>query len=154
MKKQRHNVILNLIDKYDIGTQEDLCAMLLEAGYDVTQATVSRDIRELKLIKVVAENGSQKYVRTTNEMAIHNRKPDKNDLLMREVVKSVDYAGNLIVIKASAGMGSAVGATIDDAILPNVLGTVAGDDTLLCVMRSEEAAAELTRQIKKMILEY
>ena len=154
MKKQRHNIILNLIDKYDIGTQEDLCRMLLEAGYDVTQATVSRDIRELKLIKIVAEDGSQKYVRTTNETAVHERKPDKNDLLMREVVKSVDYANNLVVIKASAGMGSAVGATIDESGLPDVLGTIAGDDTLLCVMRTTENAEELTKIIKKMILEY
>ncbi len=153
MKKRRQDVIRNLIDKYEISTQEELCDLLTEAGYKVTQATVSRDIREMKIIKLVLADGRQIYGIPASEMA-RDRKPEKSDRIMREIVVSIDYANNIVVIKADAGMGPAVGATIDAMEFPEMLGSIAGDDTLMCVMRSEEAAADLTKMIKKMILEY
>ena len=153
MKKNRQNAILELIDNYDIGTQEELCERLREQGFKVTQATVSRDIREMKLLKLVLSDGSQKYG-NPNKGRNGGKRTEKYDIIMKEAVVSVDSAKNLLVIKAHAGMGAAVGAMIDAMKIGELVGSIAGDDTVLCVMRSDEDACALEKKIHKMILEY
>ena len=142
MKKSRQNESLNLISSCDIGTQEELCAKLLENGIDVTQATISRDIRELKLTKVVGDNGKPKYVSIIGE-ALKTDKPQFNSVMMKSAILSVDYASNIIVIITNAGMAPALGSYIDSMEIPEMLGTIAGDDTLMCVVRTESEARKI-----------
>ena len=143
MKFQRQTKILELIEKEPLETQEELSARLREAGFDTTQATVSRDIKELRLIKVMTADGSYRYATAASEqeggMQIRVRR------IFRESVTSVAVAQNIVVIKTLPGLANAAGYAIDAMPDPTVIGTLAGDDTVFCAMRDNESA-ELFRE--------
>ena len=149
MKLSRHTKILDLISKYSIDTQEELAKRLAESGYAVTQATVSRDIKDLKLVKVLGDNGVYQYVQSNGR---ENSQTDKNftSILINSVV-NVEFAMNIVVIKTHSGMAQAVGYVIDSSEFDEIIGCVAGDDTLLCVTKNEKNAAFLADKIKLMI---
>lgn len=149
MKLSRHAKILDLIAKYSIDTQEELARRLADSGYNVTQATVSRDIKDLKLVKVLGNNGIYKYVQSGGH---ENNSADKNfnSILINSVI-NVEFAMNIVVIKTHSGMAQAVGFVIDSFGFDEIIGCVAGDDTLLCVTKTEKNAAFLTDRIKLML---
>ncbi|MEG0979963.1 MAG: arginine repressor [Oscillospiraceae bacterium] len=148
IRKRRQNLIIELINKDVISTQEELLKKLKENDYDVTQATVSRDIKELKLIKKVGQNGRSRY-------AINQSETDdflsKYFSILSGSVLSVDYAVNTSVIKCYAGMANAACAAIDSMDWEGVVGTLAGDDTIFVICRNEDAAKQLKESIEKMI---
>lgn len=147
MKTKRHAKILEIIRRENIETQEDLSLQLNREGYHVTQATISRDIRELKLTKVAVPGGRQKYVVLDN--VIHNMS-EKFVRVFREGFVSVDMAQNLAVIKTVSGMGMAVAAALDDMGFDNVLGNIAGDDTILSVLRTQDDALKFVDQLRNL----
>lgn len=148
MKTRRQTKILELIKKYEIETQEDLSAHLEQEGYQVTQATVSRDIRELKLTKVSLTNGRQKYVALleTNEDL-----SQKYERIFRDGFISMDIAQNILVIKTVSGMAMAVAAALDALQLYEIVGTIAGDDTIMCAVRSTEDAIAVIDKLRKFV---
>ena len=147
MKNERQKRILELIEQYEIETQDDLIKYLKESGFNVTQATVSRDIRELKLIKGSSVNGVSKYAaRVKKEHVI----PRFNSALTESIIK-VDYAGNLIIIKTFPGMASAVATCVDSLNIEDIIGCVAGDDAILVVVKTNDSAADLSDKISQMI---
>lgn len=148
MKKKRQEALLEVIDRHEIDTQDELITRLRDHGYDVTQATVSRDIRELKITKVPTESGSYRYVRPDAKAMQKGGAQMKMSSTLLDSILSVDYACNTVVIKTMAGLANAVAVAIDHMHLPDVLGCVAGDDTILIVTRSENGAARLTEQVK------
>jgi len=150
MKTRRQTKILELIKKYEIETQEDLSAYLEQEGYQVTQATVSRDIRELKLTKVSLTNGKQKYVALleTNEDL-----SKKYERIFRDGFISMDIAQNILVVKTVPGMAMAVAAALDALQLHEVVGTIAGDDTIMCAARSTEDAISVIDKLRKFVEE-
>lgn len=149
MKSKRHSKILELISNYKIDTQEELQDRLNDEGFTVTQATVSRDIKELRLIKSLSGDGTYRY--TTN-----NSKENRGDLsfkfhtIFSEAVNSVDYAQNLVVVKCYTGMANAACAALDSLQWQGVVGTIAGDDTILLIMRNEEAAVNIAAELNKL----
>lgn len=148
MKNRRQDKILELIDQYDIETQDNLIERLQAAGYAATQATISRDIRELKLSKVMTGRGTYKYIRpATSETQINTR---FNSALIESIV-NIDCAGNLVVIKTISGMASAVATGIDSIKSNEILGSVAGDDTILVIIRDSESADRICQRLKMMI---
>ncbi len=149
MKLSRHSKILDLISKYNIDTQEELAKKLSEAGYNVTQATVSRDIKNLKLVKVLDESGVYRYAQSGTKETVAFEK-NLNSILINSVV-TVDYALNTVVIKTHAGMAQAVGFVIDSLGLDEILGCVAGDDTIICVTRNEKTAGNLADKINLLV---
>lgn len=146
MKGTRQSKILDIIGKEKIETQEDLIKRLRESGYDVTQATVSRDIRELKLVKTMTENGFYRYSLPTSNT--HESQHIYSTALANSL-KSVEFAQNIIVVKTYPGIGQAVGAAIDSLQEPNLLGSVAGDDTVLIIARTAEFAADFATRIRE-----
>ena len=150
MKTRRQTKILELIKKYEIETQEDLSAYLEQEGYQVTQATVSRDIRELKLTKVSLTSGKQKYVALleTNEDL-----SQKYERIFRDGFISMDIAQNILVVKTVPGMAMAVAASLDALQLHEVVGTIAGDDTIMCAARSTEDAISVIDKLRKFVEE-
>jgi len=150
MKSNRHAKIVELINKYDIDTQEELADRLNEQGFKVTQATVSRDIRELKLTKVAGEGGRQKY-------ALFHQ-PGQEDMsekyirVLRDGYASMDMAQNILVIKTVSGMAMAVAAAIDAMNWYEIVGSIAGDDTVMCAIRSTEETIQLMDKIHKIIV--
>lgn len=148
VKKRRHEKIVELINRYEIDTQEELADRLCEAGYQVTQATVSRDIRELKLSKVPVGKGRQKYVAFTQE---ETHLGDKYIRVLREGYLSMDPAQNLLVMKTVPGMAMAVAAAVDALKMEEIVGCIAGDNTIMMAMRSEEAALAVMDKIERMI---
>ncbi|MBR7184642.1 MAG: arginine repressor [Clostridia bacterium] len=148
MKNRRQDRILELIDKYDIETQDNLIERLQASGFAATQATISRDIRELKLSKVMTGQGTYKYIRPPqNKETVNTR---FNSALV-ESITHIDCAGNLVVIKTAAGMANAVATGIDAIHSNEILGSVAGDDTILVVIRDAEAAEKTCDKLKMMI---
>lgn len=148
LKIARHAKILELIEKYDIETQDELAQKLCEEGFMVTQATVSRDIREMKLTKIATERGKQKYsVITGNDTEITERLTR----VFKEAVVKMDYAQNMIVIKTLEGMGMAVAVALDNMQNPEILGTIAGDDTVFCVVRTHNQAAVIIEKLYRII---
>ena len=147
MKLERHSKIVELIDKYDIETQEELAAYLNEEGFHVTQATVSRDIRELRLTKVQTGKGRQKYA------LIHQQSPsdDKYIRILQDSFLSMDMAQNILVIRTVSGMAMAVGAAIDSLHFPEVVGCIAGDDTVMCAIRTLDDTIVLMDKLRKLI---
>lgn len=147
MKIKRHNKIMEIIEQHSIETQEELITQLRLAGFDVTQATISRDIRELKLAKVMCETGSYKYVlpKPGNEDGRH-----VYNKALSGSIKSVEAAMNDIVIKTYPGMANAVAAGIDALREHDILGCVAGDDTIIIIAHSTEAAAAISKRIRKI----
>ena len=148
MKKNRHEKIIEIVEKYDVETQDELIEHLRKLGYDVTQATVSRDIRELKLTKVTSEKGSYRYELPKPNRSVGNFKFSH---ALAESITSVDYAQNIVVVKTFPGMAQAVAVGIDNLHLQVILGCVAGDDTIMVVARSNEAAVDLNARIKEII---
>ena len=148
MKKNRHDKIIELINSHVVETQEQLASLLKESGYDVTQATVSRDIRQMKLTKQVTEDGRQKYVYTTADPEVMH---DKYVNVLRAGFVSVDVAGNLLVIKSVSGMAMALATAIDALDIPEVVGCIAGDDTIFVAIKTEEDALSVMKDFKGMI---
>ena len=148
MKKRRHKLILDLIEQYDIGTQEDLLALLRDRGYDVTQATVSRDVKELRLLKTLGANGVYKY---TVENTKNTGYSGMFDALFQSAMTKVDYAGNICVIKCSPGLAGAACATIDSMNVHDIVGTIAGDDTIFMLCRTAEEARGVAEALNRMI---
>ncbi len=149
MKHKRHEEIISIVNSFNIETQDDLIDKLRARGYEVTQATVSRDIRELKLTKTATGNNKYKYaVPSNNDAVIYS---SKYQYIVQETIISVDYACNMIVFKTLAGMAQAAAAAIDAIGWNELVGTIAGDDTIFVVMRSEEKAKEYTENFKKVL---
>ena len=150
MKTRRQSKILELIQKNDIETQEELSAYLVNEGYKVTQATVSRDIREMKLTKVSLSNGKQKYVVLTDareDMA------EKFVRVFRDGFVSMDMAQNILVIKTVSGMAMAVAAALDSLNYNEIVGSIAGDDTIMSAIRSVEDTVALMGKLRKLLEE-
>ncbi|MBQ9591103.1 MAG: arginine repressor [Butyrivibrio sp.] len=148
MKRSRHDKIIELINNNVIETQEQLASLLKESGYDVTQATVSRDIRQMKLSKQVTEDGKQKYVYST---ADSEAMQDKYISVLRAGYASMDVAQNILVIKTVSGMAMALATAIDALNIPQVVGCIAGDDTIMVAIKSNEDALNLMEDLKKLI---
>lgn len=148
MKNKRQDMILALIDQYDIETQDNLIERLQAAGFAATQATISRDIRELGLSKVMTGRGGYKYIRPPmGEGVDHNH---FNRALTQSIIR-LDAAGNIVVIKTSPGMAGAVATGIDAVLSGEILGSVAGDDTIIVVVRDPEAAARTCESLRTLI---
>lgn len=147
MKNQRHIKILELINRDDIETQTDIVNALNKEGYNVTQATVSRDIRELKLSKTSID-GKQRYVSLTMEDKNLNEKYLR---VLSDGFVSIDMAQNILVIKTVSGMAMAVAAALDTFKFNEIVGTIAGDDTIMCAIRTVDDTIILMDRIKKMI---
>ena len=148
MKTRRQTKILELIKKYEIGTQEDLSDYLEQEGYQVTQATVSRDIRELKLTKVSLTNGRQKYVallESNEDLA------QKYERIFRDGFISMDIAQNILVIKTVSGMAMAVAAAVDAMQMEEIVGSIAGDDTIMAAVRTTEDVQIVMDKISEMM---
>ena len=148
MKSNRQKKILEIISRHHIETQDDLIEQLLLEGFSVTQATVSRDIRELQLSKVLTGKGSYRYVAPKKEEMVAGMKI--NAALVDSII-SVDYAQNLVVVHTFPGLAQAVAAGIDNLALAEVLGCVAGDDTILVATRNESAAKSISERIHVMM---
>jgi transcriptional regulator of arginine metabolism len=148
MKARRQAKILELIRENDVETQEELSEYLEKEGFVVTQATVSRDIRELKLTKIATDNGRQKYAVIAES---DSGMMDKYARVLREGFLSIDMAQNIVVIKTVSGMAGAVCAAVDAMKLDKVVGSIAGDDTLIIVIRTEEDAVRVIKRLNKMI---
>lgn len=147
MKRKRLEKILELIEEYEISTQEELQGHLAACGISVTQATVSRDIKELRLKKVPSSKGILKYSFMKQDLT----KKEQLHNIFLGTVTNIDYAMNIVVIKCGVGMAMAACASFDSMDYPLVVGTLAGDDTIFIVMRSEEAAKELYRDLMEQI---
>lgn len=148
MKVGRQSKIIELINKYDIETQEELADLLTQAGYNVTQATISRDIRELKLTKIAVDDGKQKYIVLNNT---ETGMSDKYVRVLREGFLSMDMAQNIIIIKSVSGMAMAVAAALDALHIPGIMGCIAGDDTLMCVIKTNEETIGVMEKLNKLI---
>lgn len=148
MKERRHAKILELIGKFSIDTQEELLRRLREEGFDVTQATVSRDIKELRLIKALSPDGKYQY--STGQESSKDLS-SKFSFLLADNAVSVSYAGNIIVIKCLTGMANAVCAAMDLVEWEGIVGTLAGDDTIFVLMQNGEEAGRLCGALQKML---
>lgn len=148
MKKRRQAKILELIANNDIETQEELQEYLLKYGFEVTQATISRDIKELRLVKDLSSKG--RYVYSTGKKRKNNVTYRAGGIFSESII-SIDYALNTIVIKCFAGMANAACAAIDSMENDEVLGTIAGDDTIFMLCRTEETASEFTAKLRDML---
>ena len=148
MKKDRHTRILELIEANAVETQDQLIDLLRADGMTVTQATVSRDIKDLKLVKIAEKGGKYIYTRpkTTDE-----RPSAKFHNIMKETVISVDYAVNIVVIKTYPGMAGSAAAAIDSLHHTGVVGSIAGDDTIMIVSRNEECAQTIADRFHDML---
>lgn len=148
MKVNRHAKIVELINKYQIETQDELAEYLNEAGFKVTQTTVSRDIRDLKLTKVPAENGRQKYAVL---QSTQNGMTEKYVRILRDGFSSMDMAQNILVLKTVSGMAMAVAAALDAMNWNEIVGCIAGDDTIMCAVRTVDDTILLMEKIKKLL---
>lgn len=148
MKSNRQEKILELINQYEIETQDDLIRHLQNSGFVVTQATISRDIRELKLTKVLTGHGSYRYVMPSQPEALQF--PKYNRTVIESII-SAECAGNILVIKTYPGLAQAVALGIDNMNLPKILGTVGGDDTIISVTKDSEYAKEAVRKIHELM---
>ncbi len=149
MKSNRQNKILEIIEKYDLETQEELLDKLQSAGYKVTQATISRDIREMKLTKVSLSDGRHKYVSLKQ---VHDENlNDKYYRVLKEGYVSMDQAMNILVIKTVSGMAMAVAAALDHMKWDEIVGCIAGDDTVMCAVRSVEQTKQLMEKIERVL---
>ena len=148
MKTKRQTKMLELIKKHDIETQEELSDYLQKEGYQVTQATVSRDIRELKLTKVAMSNGRQKYAALTEA---NEDLSEKYTRVFRDAFVSMDMAQNILVIKTVSGMAMAVAAAIDAMHLHEIVGCIAGDDTIICAVRSVDDTIAVMSRLRKLV---
>jgi transcriptional regulator of arginine metabolism len=141
--------MLELIGEHEINTQEELLRRLNESGFKVTQATVSRDIKELRLVKVQANGGGYRYA--TNIAKENAEMSFKFRAVFSESVNNVDSAENIVVIKCYVGMANAACAALDSMEWKGVVGTLAGDDTIFCVMRDKPGALELVKHLNRLV---
>lgn len=148
MKKKRQETILEIIRKEDVDTQEELAEILRQRGFKVTQATVSRDIRELKLSKVSVPGGRQKYVFMPDNTP---QMEDRYIRVLRDGFVAMEAAQNLLVMRTASGMAMAVAAALDSLNLPEVVGCIAGDDTIFVAARSREEADALSEKLKELL---
>lgn len=148
MKERRHAKILELIGKYSIDTQEELLRRLREEGYEVTQATVSRDIKELRLIKTLTASGKYRYTVGQEETKDYTTKFYS---LFSDSALSIDSAQNMVAVKCLTGMANAVCAAMDALQWDNIVGTLSGDDTIFILTRDESSAEKLSLELKKFI---
>ena len=148
MKVSRHAKIIELISQNDIETQEELAERLNDAGFKVTQATVSRDIRDLKLTKVSVDGGRQKYVVLKPE---EDGMSEKYIRVLRDGYISMDMAQNILVIKTVSGMAMAVAAAVDAMKWKEGVGCIAGDDTIMCAVRSVDETVAVMEKIRKIV---
>lgn len=149
MKVDRHAKIIELINKNHIETQEELAEYLNREGFKVTQATVSRDIRDLKLTKVPTEDGRQKYAL---HQTAETEMSEKYIRVLKDGYVSMDMAQNILVIKTVSGMAMAVCAAIDSMKWKEVVGSIAGDDTIMCAIRSVEDTVKVMDKISRIVL--
>ena len=149
MKTKRQSRILELIREYDIDTQEMLAELLEKDGFNVTQATISRDIRELKITKIGISGGGFKYAVMTGTGSETAKRLTR---VLKEGVISIDYAQNILVVKTIQGMAMGVAAAIDAMDKAEIMGTIAGDDTIFCVVKSEAKAIYLVEKLKNHLL--
>ena len=145
-RNARQGKILELIEEKDIETQEELVKELQNSGFEVTQATVSRDIKELGLIKISADGKRQKYTKERTDNTVMSKFTD----MFRHSVVTIDYALNIVVIKTLSGSANVAGTTVDRLKNSSVLGCVAGDDTVFAVLRDERAAEDLTQKLREI----
>ena len=148
MKSERHAKILEIIRKNEVETQEELSDRLEREGFQVTQATVSRDIRELKLTKVAMRNGKQKYAALTEPAEDLSQKYIR---VLKDGFASMDMAQNILVVRTVSGMAMAVAAALDALNFHEIVGTIAGDDTIMCAVRSVEENIRLMDRLRKMV---
>lgn len=141
-------MVVDLINKYDIETQEELAAYLKEEGFEVTQATVSRDIRELKLSKIATGNGKQKYIILKND---DSHLGDKYIRVLRDGFVSMNMAQNILVIKTVQGMAMAVAAALDAMKFPEIVGCIAGDDTIMAAVKSIDDTKIVMEKINEIL---
>ena len=149
MKNARHQKILELIEKYDIDTQDTLIKRLAEEGYNVTQTTASRDIRQLNLIKGVSTNGTYKYIAPKAVIGQESKMPVFNSSITDAVI-AVEAAGHLVVIRTFAGMASAIAVCFDSLRKDNIVGSIAGDDTILLVVKTSQGALDLEAELREI----
>lgn len=153
MKNKRQEKILELISKYDVETQEELAELLRQSGFVTTQATVSRDIKELRLVKV-STGGAEiksKYAANSLRNEIDSRLTDKFKNILSEMVIKINYAGNMVVLKTYSGMAQAACAAIDSLEIPDIVGSLAGDDTIFLVMTTENDASDFVKKLSRSI---
>lgn len=148
MKKKRLDKIIEIITTHEVETQDELISYLRKEGYDVTQATVSRDIRELKLTKVMTGQGSYRYIQANRDSQMKGLHISH---ALSDAILRVASAENLVVVHTYPGMAQAVALEVDQLKHPSILGSVAGDDTILIVAADKHSAAMLSEQIKEMI---
>ena len=149
MKSQRQAKILELIANDNIETQEQLLAALQKEGFRGTQATISRDIKELRIVKELTSLGTYRYTTSTTELT--GSFSARMNTIFRECVVGFDYAQNIIVIRTLPGLASAAGSAIDSMNMSMVVGTISGDDTVMVVMRDHNAAVAFCSEIKNLI---
>ena len=149
MKTKRQRKIIELITNYDIETQEELAAKLVENGFNVTQATISRDIRELNLTKIATKGGKQKYAVQSSSDIVSNSKYMR---VLNDGIITMDTAGNILVVKTVSGMAMAVAAALDAMQIKEILGCIAGDDTIMCVVKHAEETDRVKEHIESFIL--
>lgn len=149
MKSQRQAKIMEIISTVNVETQEQLLSLLQKEGFQGTQATISRDIKELRIVKELTSLGTYRYAASVNEMG--SSFTSRLNTIFRECVTSFDYAQNIIVIRTMPGLGSAAGAAIDAMNMSAVVGSLAGDDTVMVVMRDNNAAAAFCGEIKHLL---
>ena len=149
MKNARQQKILELIEKYDIDTQDTLIKMLAEAGFKVTQTTASRDIRQLNLVKGITPNGTYKYIAPGAVMSTETKAPVLNSAITDAVIK-VEAAGHIVVVRTFSGMANAIAVCFDSLHRDNIVGSVAGDDTILLVVKTSEGALALQNELREI----
>lgn len=149
MKSKRQEKILEIIREHDVETQEQLLTELAAAGFTATQATISRDIRQLRIVKQLAPSGVYRY-----QTAVHpaeHQFSERLNVIFKQSITSVDYAQNILVIKTMVGMANAAMAALDAMNIPEIVGTLAGDDTAFAVLRDTPSAANLCAEIRSQV---
>ena len=154
MKSQRQIAILKLINENEIDTQEALLYLLKQEGYKVTQATISRDIRDLNITKISDEFGGQKYAAPKQQQLKKDDIADKYVRIFHDALVSVDVAQNILVLKTVAGMAMAVAAAVDAMNFEGVVGCIAGDDTVFCAVKNTEETLDLADKINELTANY
>lgn len=148
MRYSRQNKIIELINTYEVDTQEKLASLLRENGFEVTQATISRDIKDLQLVKTLSSSGKYKYaLNQTKDMPVS----DRFVKIFRETITSFAASGNLVVVKTLSGCASAAAEAIDNSGLPHIIGSIAGDNTILLVADSESSIPEIMQEFQDML---
>ena len=149
MKSKRQEKILEIVREHDVETQEQLLTELAAAGFTATQATISRDIRQLRIVKQLAPSGVYRY-----QTAVHpaeHQFSERLNVIFKQSITSVDYAQNILVIKTMVGMANAAMAALDAMNIPEIVGTLAGDDTAFAVLRDTPSAANLCAEIRSQV---